>query len=136
MDKFKLEIMASDHLVYDGEAESIVLPTADGSIGILAHHANLITAVVPGLIEYSGSEGRREIIVSDGFLKVEGGEVLILVDTAEKPDEIDAARAERAAQKAREELKRANSNRDQALVEAELSRALSRIKGSRKKHSL
>ena len=137
--------MASDHMVYDGDAESVSLMTTEGSIGILAHHSNLIMAVVPGLIEYvpagdaakeAGLSGKQMSVVSDGLLKVENNEVMILVDTSEHPDEIDEARARRAEEKAREDLKRANSNRDVALASAELSRALSRIKASRNKHVL
>lgn len=137
MDNFKLQIMASDHMVFDGDAQSVSLPTTEGSIGVLAHHSNIIMAVVPGEITYRDAHGSEEtVIVSDGLLKVENGETMILVDTAERPDEIDEARAKRAEERAREELKRANTNRDIALASAELSRAMSRIKYSRKKHHI
>ena len=139
MDSFKLQIMASDHMVFDGEAKSVSMFTTEGSVGILAHHSNLIMAVVPGELEYEAADagGKKEmVIVSDGLLKVENGEVMILVDTAEKPEEIDEARALRAEEAAKEALKRANSNRDVALASAELSRAMSRIKASRNKHHL
>lgn len=137
--------MASDHMVYDGDATMVSLPTTEGSVGILAHHANVIMAVVPGLIEYepassggneSAQSGRQVIVVSDGLLKVENGEVIILLDTAEKPEEVDEARARRAEERAREALKRANSNREAELAAAELSRAISRIKASKRKHNL
>ena len=137
MDNFKLEFMASDHMVYEGEAQSVSLPTTEGSVGILAHHSNIIMAIVPGEINYQPAGGSKEtVIVSDGLLKVENGEVMILVDTAERPEDIDEARARRAEEKAREDLKRANSNRDVALASAELSRAMSRIKASKSKHRL
>ena len=137
--------MASEHMVYDGDAESVSLMTTEGSIGILAHHSNLIMAVVPGIVEYvpagedakaAGLSGKQVVVVSDGLLKVENNEVMILVDTAEHPDDIDEARAKRAEEQAREALKRANSNRDVALASAELSRAMSRIKASKHKHHL
>ena len=145
MDSFRLHFMASEHMVYDGDAESVSLMTTEGSIGILAHHSNLIMAVVPGIVEYvpagedakaAGLSGKQVVVVSDGLLKVENNEVMILVDTAENPEEIDEARARRAEEKAREDLKRANSNRDVSLATAELSRAMSRIKASRHKHNL
>ena len=137
MDNFKLQIMASDHMVFDGDAQSVSLPTTEGSVGILAHHSNIIMAVVPGEITYRAADGSEEtVIVSDGLLKVENGEAMILVDTAERPDEIDEARAQRAEERAREELKRANTNRDIALASAELSRAMNRIKSSKKKHRI
>ena len=137
--------MASEHMVYDGDAESVSLMTTEGSIGILAYHSNLIMAVVPGIVEYvptgedakaAGLSGRQIAVVSDGLLKVENNEVMILVDTAEHPDDIDEARAKRAEEQAREALKRANSNRDVAIASAELSRAMSRIKASKHKHHL
>ena len=145
MDSFRLHFMASEHMVYDGDAESVSLMTTEGSIGILAHHSNLIMAVVPGIVEYvpagedakaAGLSGKQVVVVSDGLLKVENNEVMILVDTAEHPDDIDEARAKRAEEQAREALKRANSNRDVAIASAELSRAMSRIKASKHKHRL
>ena len=137
MDNFKLQIMASDHMVFDGDAQSVSLPTTEGSVGILAHHSNIIMAVVPGEITYRAADGSEEtVIVSDGLLKVENGEAMILIDTAERPDEIDEARAQRAEERAREELKRANTNRDIALASAELSRAMNRIRASKKKHRI
>jgi len=145
MATFKLHFMASEHMVYEGDAESVSLMTTEGSIGVLAHHSNLIMAVVPGIVEYvpageaareAGLSGRQVSVVSDGLLKVENNEVMILVDTAEDPAEIDEARARRAEEKAREDLKRANSQRDVALASAELSRAVSRIKASKHKHRL
>lgn len=132
-------------MVYDGDALSVTVPTTEGSVGILAQHSNVIMAVVPGMIEYvpcgkaaeeAGISGRQAIVVSDGLLKVENGEAMILVDTSERPEDIDEARARRAEEKAREDLRHANSNRDHAMVEAELSRALSRIKGATRKHRL
>lgn len=145
MATFKLHFMASEHMVYDGDAESVSLMTTEGSIGILAYHSNLIMAVVPGIVRFvpvgddaraAEMSGEQIYVVSDGLLKVENNEVMILVDTAEHPAEIDEARARRAEEKAREDLKRANSNRDVALASAELSRAMSRIKASKHKHHL
>jgi F-type H+-transporting ATPase subunit epsilon len=133
---FKLQIMASDHMVFDGDAQSVSLPTTEGSVGILADHSNVIMAVIPGMLEYTAEGEKHQAVVSDGLLKVENGEVMILVDAAEKPEDIDEARARRAEERARQELKRANSNRDHAMVEAELSRALSRIKASKSRHTL
>lgn len=138
MDKYRLQIMAADHMVFDGDARSLSVHTTEGSIGVLAHHANLIMAIVPGelIFEPADGEGKQSVIVSDGLLKVENGEAIVLVDTAEAPEDIDEARARRAEEDARESLKRANNNREMALASAELSRAMSRIKGSKKKHTL
>lgn len=136
MNTYKLQIMASDHMVYDGEAESLTLMTTEGSVGILAGHANLVMAIVPGMLEYVPANGKREqAVVSEGLLKVENGEVMVLVDSAENPDEIDAARADMAAARAREELKRKRSKREYVAARAELSRAMSRLQASSRKGS-
>lgn len=137
LNTYTLQIMASDHMVYDGEAYKLSLYTTEGSVGILANHSNIIMAVVPGTLEYETPKtGKNEVVVSDGLLKVENGEVMVLVDTAEKPEDIDEARARRAAEAAREELRHTNSNREMEQATAELSRAISRIKASTKKHRL
>jgi F-type H+-transporting ATPase subunit epsilon len=145
MKTFKLNIYAADKTFFTGDAVSLVVPLSEGQYGIMAHHSNLIMAVVPGIVEFvpageaakeAGLSGKQISVVSDGLLKVENNEVMILVDTAENPEEIDEARARRAEEKAREDLKRANSNRDVSLATAELSRAMSRIKASKHRHHL
>lgn len=138
---FRLQIMASDHEVYDGEALSAVIPTTEGHVGIMAHHSNIIMAVVPGILEYvpAAEDGsaleRRYAVVANGLLKVENNELMVLVDTAEDPNAVDEARAERAEARAREELKHSDTMREHAMAEAELSRALSRIKATKSRRS-
>ena len=147
MATFKLQFMASDHQVYDGEAVSVTVPTIEGKAGILAHHSNAIMAIVAGTIEYvpameedAGIDeqtdramgaisegGRRSVVVSDGLAKVENNVVMILVDTAENPDFIDEARARKAEARARRKLEIQKSRRDRVYLEAALSRAISRI---------
>lgn len=134
--------MASDHVVYDGDALSAVIPTTEGQVGIMAHHSNIIMAVVPGLLEYVPADengialDRQYAVVSNGLIKVENNELMVLVDTAEDPNAVDEARAERAEARAREELKHSDTMREHAMAEAELSRALSRIKATRSKRNL
>ncbi len=129
--------MASDHVVYDGDALSAVIPTTEGQVGIMAHHSNIIMAVVPGILEYvpADEDGRalerHYAVVANGLIKVENNELMVLVDTAEDPEAVDEARAERAEARAREELKHSDTMREHAMAEAELSRALSRIKATR-----
>ena len=98
MEAFQVHILAADHTFYEGPCESLVVPTVDGEAGILAHHCNIIAAVVPGELRCRTPEGEKyRAAVSEGLVKVEGGDVLVLVDSAERPEEIDANRARRAA---------------------------------------
>ncbi len=94
MSTFQVSILAADRDFYEGPCESLVIPTLQGQYGILAHHRNLIAAVVPGTLHYKVPDKPEQIAaVSAGLIKVENNEVLILVDSAERPEDIDVNRA-------------------------------------------
>ena len=129
MEEFQVKILASDHPFYEGKCYSLVIPTLRGMYGIHAHHSNMITAIIPGTLQYQIVPGALlEAAVSNGLAKVENGEVLILVDTAERPEEIDKNRAERAAAAAKEALLQKRSIREYRLAEANLARAINRLR--------
>lgn len=126
MKKFKLSIYASDKIVYEGECESLVIPTTTGQLGILANHSNLISLTIPGKLTFK-NDGKEDVrIVSQGMVKIEDNEVLVLVEACEKPEEIDINRALKAEEKAKAELKKHMSNREYNMVYARLARAFSR----------
>lgn len=129
MDTFPVRILAADRTFYDGLCESLTISTSDGEQGILAHHSDMIAAVSPGVLRYRApGEAMRIAAVSPGMLKVERGEVLVLVDSAEYPEEIDAARAKREADEAREALLQQRSRQEYQLAQATLARALNRLR--------
>lgn len=135
MKTFMLSVLAADSCIYVGECSSVVLPAADGQYGVLADHCNTISAVVPGLLEYTLPNGEvQSVAVSNGMVKIENNEVMILVDSAERPEEIDIRRAERAAAEAREQMLQKKSIMEYRTAEAYLARALNRIKVGRKIH--
>ena len=132
MEEFQVKILASDHPFYEGKCYSLVIPTLRGMYGIRAHHSNMITAIVAGTLRYQIQEGVfLEAAVSTGLAKVEGGEVLILVDTAERPEEIDANRARRDADAAKEAILQKKSIQEYRSAQANLARALSRLRVKR-----
>ena len=100
----------------------------------MAHHSNVITAVEPGWVELEyGENGEKTLrcAVSEGLLKVEDNKVLLLVATAEYPEEIDENRARRAAEEAKEELLQKHSVQEYYEVKARLARALNRLKAQK-----
>ena len=132
MEPFQVKILASDHPFYAGKCYSLTIPTSAGMCGILAHHSNMIAAVVPGTLRYQLQENvTQEAAVSGGVAKVENGEVLILVDTAERPEEIDANRAKRDADAAKEALLQKKSIQEYRAAQATLARAVSRLRVKR-----
>lgn len=129
MTPFHARILASDTSFFDGSCEFMTVPCTDGAMGILAHHSNMIAAVVPGELRFQpADEPLRTAAVSSGLVKIEDGEVLLLVDTAERPEDIDANRARRAADAAKEELLQKKSLQEYKSAQANLARALSRLR--------
>lgn len=129
MDSFQLSVLAADRPFYIGECSSLIVPTLQGQYGVLAHHSNTIAAVVPGLLEYTLPDGTAcRAAVSEGMIKIENNEVLMLVDSAERPEDIDIARAQRDADEARERILQKRSIMEYRSAHASLARALNRIK--------
>ena len=129
MRPFYVSILAADKPVYEGSCESLVVPTIRGQYGILAGHSNMISAIVPGTLSYR-IPGQENLIlaVSEGLVKAEDGAVLVLVDSAERPEEIDENRARRAADQAKEEMLQKRSIVEYHAAQAHLARALNRLR--------
>ncbi len=129
MDTFQVHILAADRTLYEGPCVSLTIPASDGERGILAHHASMMAAIVPGMVRWQPpGEGVQLAAVSPGMVKVENNEVLVLVDSAERPEEIDEARARREADQAREAILQKKSRQEYQLAQATLARALNRLR--------
>ena len=129
MSQFQVSILAADHTLYEGPCESLIVPTLQGQYGILAGHSNMISAVVTGKLSYRIPNGTEQTAaVSAGLVKVENNEVLVLVDTAERPEDIDANRAKRAADEAKEAILQKRSNQEYRSAQADLAREINRLK--------
>lgn len=128
MSEFRIAILAADRVFYEGPCESLVVPTVLGQHGILANHSNMISALVPGTLMYR-IPGKDMVMaaVSSGLVKIEDGDVLVLVDSAERPEDIDENRAKRAAARAKEELLQKRSIQEYHSAQAQLARAISRL---------
>ena len=129
MDTFQVHILAADRTLYEGPCVSLTIPASDGERGILAHHSSMMAAVVPGMLRFQPpGEEVQLAAVSPGMVKVEHNEVLVLVDSAERPEEIDEARARREVDQAREALLQKKSRQEYQLAQGSLARALNRLR--------
>ncbi len=133
MPGIKLDIVTAERVVYSDEVDVIVAPGVEGQLGILPHHAPLMTTLQAGelLVRKGGEE--VSMAISGGFLEVRPDRVIVLADTAERDDEIDLARAEAAKRRAEERLSQRAPNVDVAGAEAALRRALARLKVAEKR---
>lgn len=129
MNSFHVRILASEHPFYEGPCESLVVPTIRGQYGILAGHSNLVSALVAGKLTFRISGEKEQILaVSAGIVKVEKNEVIVLVDTAERLEDIDANRARRRAEEAKEKMLQKRSTQEYRSAQLQLARALNRLK--------
>ena len=129
MESFQVHVLAADRTFYEGPFVSLTIPTSDGEQGILAHHSDMIAAVLPGTLRYQVPDGPVQLAaVSSGMVKIEKNEVLVLVDSVERPEEIDAARARREADEAQEAMLQRKSRQEYQLAQASLARAMNRLR--------
>jgi F-type H+-transporting ATPase subunit epsilon len=134
----RVQIVTAEREVLAEEGvDMVVAPGADGVVGILPRHAPLLTTLLPGVVRIKRGTNEQAMAVGGGFLQVARDRVLILADTAEREDEIDATRAEAARQRARETLQEAVVSGQRLQAEAArfaIQRADARIHLARRRH--
>ncbi len=128
MSSLKLDIVTAERVVFSEDVAEVIAPGAEGQLGILPHHAPLMTTLQAGELRVKRGGEETSLAISGGFLEVRPDRVIVLADTAERADEIDVARAEAAKERARQRLadKKAEGL-DEARAEMALSRAIARL---------
>lgn len=127
MTPFHLKIVTPDGLIFDGQAEELIVRTTGGDVAILARHINYVAALGMGRAVVVANGNRRTAACIGGMLSVVDGEVTLVPTTFEWADKIDVDRAEASYQRADKVLHDSNaSDTDLKLAEARLHRALVR----------
>ena len=127
MTPFKLKIVTPDGLIYDGEAEKLIVRTTGGDVCILARHMNYVTPLGMGMAIVEAGGKRRTAACIGGMLSVSDGEATLVPTTFEWSGKIDLQRAEASYEKADKVLKSGTaSDTEIALAQAKLHRALVR----------
>ena len=132
MNSFILNITASSGEFYQGSCESMVLPVKDGVYGVQAGHSPVLVAIHMGMLKFTVDGETREILVGDGIAEVTPTFVLLLVDSAERPEDIDKNRAEAARIRAEERLQHKQSMHEYYQSKIALDRALQRLQTAAK----
>lgn len=133
MATLKLDIVTAERLIFSDDVNMVIAPGVEGQLGILPHHAPLMTMLQPGELLIRKDKEEIYLAVSGGFLEVRPDKVTILADACEHAEDIDATRAEIAKRRAEELLKTRGPDVDVAQTEATLRRALMRLKVSQRK---
>ncbi|MGD9117312.1 MAG: F0F1 ATP synthase subunit epsilon [Dehalococcoidia bacterium] len=123
----RLDIVTAEREVFSEDVDEVVAPGVQGQLGILPHHAPLMTTLLPGelLVKKGGEE--FYLAISGGFIEVRPDRIIVLADAAERVEEIDIARAEEAKRRAEKRLAEHEPGVDTARAEAALRRSLIRL---------
>jgi F-type H+-transporting ATPase subunit epsilon len=136
MAKIKCEVVTVERIVFSDEVDMVIAPGAEWTLGILPHHAPLMTTLTVGELRIK-KEGEEDLslAIGGGFMEVRSDKVTILADAAERAEEIDEERAEAARQRAEERLKRHKAGEvvDLEQAAAALRRSQIRLKVARKR---
>jgi len=131
--QIRLDIVTPDQLVAHDSVGTVTLPGKNGYLGILPGHAPLLTELVPGELVYTRDSIKHYIAVNWGFAEVLPDRVIVLVQSAERAEDIDVERAERAKGRAEERLKRFSDPQiDLERAQEALRRALARLEAARR----
>jgi F-type H+-transporting ATPase subunit epsilon len=128
MPSLKLDIVTAERVVYSADVDIVIAPGVEGQLGILPHHAPLMTILQAGELVVRKGGQEESLAISGGFLEVRPDRVIVLADSAERAEEIDVARAEAARKRAEERLRgRKAAGLDETRAEAALRRAVARL---------
>ena|SRR5581483_470820 len=129
MARLQVQIVTAEREVLSDEADMVIAPASEGTIGILPSHAPLLTALNPGMMVLKKDGAEDLLAISGGFLQVSHNRVLVLADAAERADEVDEQRAQEArarAEAAVQEAARTNPMEAQ-MARSALQRSLVRL---------
>lgn len=135
MSGFYLKIISANRVFFSGRCSSLIIPAIDGEKEILAHHENMVIAVDDGEMRFKKEDENQwnYAVVGMGFVQIVNNRVTLLVETAERPEEIDAKRAREAMERAQESLRQKQSIQEFYHTQASLARAMARLRIADKK---
>ena len=109
---FSLSVVTPEGSAFDGEAERLVVPGADGEIGVLARHAPLVAMLKAGEIRIRTDGAWQSFAAGPGYFKVQKDRAIVLVDDAVRAEDIDPAEARREIEEARAVLEKAEAGEE------------------------
>ena len=134
MAKLQLEIVTPEAKVFSEEVDMVVLPGAEGELGVLPLHVPLMTRLLPGEVRITQGQKQVELVVGNGFIEVLPNRVSILTDMALADSEVDEQAAEEAIKRAQTTLQDKKLSSDEvAETESALARSLAQLRFKRRK---
>lgn len=134
MSTFKLRVVASNKVFFEGEVQQLVIPVSgDGLKGFLANHENTVAPIEFGEMRITDADGNEKTaLVGSGFIEYFDNCANLVCISVEPPEEIDERRAREAKERAEEKLRQRISLREYHQSQADLTRAMERLKASQR----
>lgn len=126
----KIRVIAPDKIVWDADAEEIILPSSTGQLGILTGHIPLLTALDIGVMRVRINKEWKPIILLGGFAEVKNNNVTILVNGAEEISEVDLEQAKSDLEKATTYVDEANTSKEKIEAVQALRKAKARLQAA------
>ncbi|TMC54890.1 MAG: F0F1 ATP synthase subunit epsilon [Chloroflexi bacterium] len=126
-----LRVVSVERSLFEGDVDFIVATGIDGELGILPHHAPLMTILKPGSLKITQGGQEQLLFVGGGFLEVLPDRVTVLADVAEHADEISIGAAEEARRRAQERLKGTLTAAEETEFQNALAMAEARLRLAR-----
>ena len=133
MATLRLEIVTAERQSFSDDVNAVIAPGIEGQLGILPHHAPLMTMLKPGELVAKKDKEEMYLFISGGFLEVRPDKVIILADACEHCAEIDVNRAEEAKRRAEQRLTSQSPAVDHARAQISLQRSLIRLRVAEKR---
>ena len=131
----QLEIVTPERLVYQDEVESVNVPGVEGELGILPHHAPLVSTLGYGELRIRKGGAEESFAIVGGFVQVRPDKVVVMAETADLASEIDLERAQEARREADRALETGYiEGADLSAARASLQQALMRIRVAERRH--
>jgi F-type H+-transporting ATPase subunit epsilon len=128
-EKLFLEVVTPQKAIVSEDVEIVVAPGSDGEFGALRGHTTFLTSLKMGTLRYKDANGKERLLfINGGFAEVLPNKVTILAESAERQEDIDVARAQKAKERAEQRLSAKASDLDLVRAEVALRRAIDRIK--------
>ena len=130
-----LEIVTPERLAYSDEVDAVVLPGSEGEMGVLPHHAPLVSTLGVGELRIRKGGTEESFAIVGGFVQVRPDRVVVMAETADMASEIDLERAQEARREAERALESGyHEAADLAAARAALQQALLRIRVAERRH--
>jgi F-type H+-transporting ATPase subunit epsilon len=127
-EKIALEVVTPERRVLEESVDMVTVPGLGGELGILPGHTPLISQLQTGVLTYAQDGKNYQLLVSGGFVEVRDDHVSVLAEVAERPDEIDAARAKQSRDRLEKQLNQwSGTEEDFEVARTKLERSVVRL---------